>query len=73
MSISHKLIGTLASRRPSPAVDYGVTLLLIGAMTFVRYLAPDYVAPFLLFIPVLLVASLRSAAARGRSRWRSPP
>ena len=58
MSISHRLIGTLASRRPSPAADYGVTLLLIGAMTFVRYLAPDYVAPFLLFIPVLLVASL---------------
>ena len=36
----------------------GVTLLLIGASTFVRSLAPDYVAPFLLYIPVLLAVSL---------------
>lgn len=58
MSRLHKLIGTLALRRPSPVICYGGTLLLIGAMTFVRFLAPTYVAPFLLYIPVLLVASL---------------
>ncbi|MCJ2080291.1 response regulator [Methylobacterium sp. J-090] len=58
MSSLHKLIGTVALRRPSPVTDYGVTLLLVGAMTFVRFLAPAYVAPFLLYIPVLLIVSL---------------
>ncbi|WP_051439792.1 response regulator [Methylobacterium sp. 10] len=58
MSSLHKLIGTVALRRPSPIVDYGITLLFVGAMTFVRFLAPAYVAPFLLYIPVLLVVSL---------------
>ena len=54
----HRLIGKLARRRPSLPQRLGVTLLLIGAMTFVRSLAPDYVAPFLLYIPVLLAVSL---------------
>ncbi|MCJ2131317.1 response regulator [Methylobacterium sp. E-045] len=54
----HGLIGTLALRRPPPGICYGVTLLLIGAMTLLRFLAPAYVAPFLLYIPVLLAASL---------------
>ena len=58
MSSLHKLIGTVARRRHSPVIDYGVTLLLIGAMTFVRFLAPAHVAPFLLYIPVLLVVTL---------------
>ncbi len=58
MSSLHRLIGTLALRRPSPVVRYGVTLLLIAAMTFMRFLAPAYVAPFLLYIPVLLAVSL---------------
>ena len=58
MSSLHRLIGTFALRRPSPAVSYGVTLLLIAVMTFVRFLAPAYVAPFLLYIPVLLVVGL---------------
>ncbi len=54
MGSLHRLIGILARRRPSALVRYGSTLLLIGAMTFVRSLAPDYIAPFLLYIPVLL-------------------
>ncbi|MGH1590207.1 hypothetical protein ACRBEV_20075 [Methylobacterium phyllosphaerae] len=54
----HNLIGTVARRRHAPVTDYGVTLLFVGAMTFVRFLAPAYVAPFLLYIPVLLLASL---------------
>ena len=58
MSSLHKLIGTVARRRHSPVTDYGVTLLLVGAMTFVRFLAPAHVAPFLLYIPVLLVVTL---------------
>ena len=58
MTSLHRLIGTYALRRPSPATSYGVTLLLIGAMTFVRFLAPAYIAPFLLYIPVLLAVSL---------------
>ena len=58
MSSLHKLIGTVARRRHSPVIDYGVTLLLVGAMTFVRLLAPAHVAPFLLYIPVLLVVTL---------------
>ncbi|MCJ2125215.1 response regulator [Methylobacterium sp. J-077] len=58
MSSLHKLIGTVARRRHSPVTDYGVTLLLIGAMTFVRFLAPAHVAPFLLYIPVLMVVTL---------------
>ena len=58
MSSLHRLIGTVALRRPSPVTSYGATLLLIGAMTFVRSLAPAYVAPFLLYIPVLLIVSL---------------
>ena len=58
MSSLHKMIGTLALRRPSPVTDYGVTLLLVGVMTFVRFLAPAHIAPFLLYIPVLLVVSL---------------
>ncbi|KQP40271.1 hypothetical protein ASF49_20970 [Methylobacterium sp. Leaf104] len=33
-------------------------MLLVGAMTFVRFLAPAHVAPFLLYIPVLLVVTL---------------
>ena len=58
MTDLHRLIGPLAHQRPSPAVGYGGTLLLIAAMTFVRFLAPAYVAPFLLYIPVLLAVSL---------------
>ncbi|KQP62444.1 hypothetical protein ASF41_07475 [Methylobacterium sp. Leaf111] len=58
MSSLNTLIGTVALRRPSTITDYGVTLLLVGAMTFIRFLAPAYVAPFLLYIPVLLVVSL---------------
>ena len=58
MSSLHKLIGTVARRRHSAVTDYGVMLLLVGAMTFVRFLAPAYVAPFLLYIPVLLIVSL---------------
>lgn len=65
MSRLHKLIGTVALRRPSPVIDYGVTLLLIGIMTFVRFLAPAYVAPFLLYIPVLLVVSLAFGSGAG--------
>ncbi len=52
------MIGNLARRRPSAPQRYGVTLLLVAAMTFVRSLAPDYIAPFLLYIPVLLAVSL---------------
>ncbi|MCJ2032760.1 hypothetical protein [Methylobacterium sp. J-068] len=55
MSSLHKLIGTVARQRHSPIIDYGVTLLFVGAMTFIRFLAPAYVAPFLLYIPVLLI------------------
>ncbi|MCJ2015565.1 hybrid sensor histidine kinase/response regulator [Methylobacterium sp. J-076] len=33
-------------------------MLAIAVMTFVRFLAPAYVAPFLLYIPVLLAVSL---------------
>jgi signal transduction histidine kinase/DNA-binding response OmpR family regulator len=58
MSSLHKLIGTVARRRHSPIIDYGATLLLVGAVTFVRFLAPAYVAPFLLYIPVLLIVTL---------------
>ncbi|MCJ2067713.1 response regulator [Methylobacterium sp. J-030] len=58
MSSLHNLIGAVARRRHAPVTDYGVTLLFVGAMTFVRFLAPAYVAPFLLYIPVLLLASL---------------
>jgi signal transduction histidine kinase/CheY-like chemotaxis protein len=58
MNSLHKLIGTVALRRPSPVTDYGITLLFVCAMTFVRFLAPAYIAPFLLYIPVLLVVSL---------------
>lgn len=58
MSSLHNLIGTVAQRRPSPVTVYGVTLFIVGVMTFVRFLAPAHVAPFLLYIPVLLVVSL---------------
>ena len=58
MTDLHKLIGTLARRRPTPLARYGLTLLLIGVMTFIRSLAPAYVAPFLLYIPVLLAVSI---------------
>ena len=58
MTSLHRLIGTLAARRLSPAICYGMTLTLVAVMTFVRYLAPDYIAPFLLYIPVLLAVSL---------------
>ncbi len=58
MGSLHRLIGILARRRPSALVRYGSTLLLIGTMTLVRSLAPDYIAPFLLYIPVLLAVSL---------------
>ena len=54
----HRLIGTLARRRPSAPVRYGATLLGIGVMTIVRSLAPAYIAPFLLYIPVLLAVGL---------------
>src|SRR4051812_47674504 len=65
MSTLHRLIGKLALRRLSRVTIYGVTLLLIGAMTFVRFLAPAYVAPFLLYVPVLLVASLAFGRGAG--------
>ena len=54
----HNLIRSLARHRPSLLVRYGVPVLLIGVMTFVRSLAPAYIAPFLIYIPVLLVVSL---------------
>ena len=54
----HQSIGNLARRNPSAPVRYGATLLLVAGVTFVRALAPLYIAPFLLFIPVLLVVSL---------------
>ena len=59
------MIGTLARRRPSPGIRYGVPLLLIAVMTFVRFLAPTYVAPFLLYIPVLLAVSLAFGRGAG--------
>ncbi|MDX7951542.1 response regulator [Lichenihabitans sp. Uapishka_5] len=58
MSSLHKLIGTVARRRLTPLTRYGATLLLVGATTLLRYLAPAFVAPFLLYIPVLLAVSL---------------
>ena len=58
MTSLYSLIGTLARHRPPPSVRHAATLSLIAAMTFVRYLAPAYVAPFLLYIPVLLTVSL---------------
>ncbi len=54
----HGVISSLARRRPASPVRYGATLLLIAAMTALRSLAPAYVAPFLLYIPVLLLVSL---------------
>ncbi len=54
----YDVIVSFARRRPSPPVRYGTTLLLIGAMSLLRSLAPAYLAPFLLYIPVLLVVSL---------------
>ncbi len=54
----YRLIGSLARRRPSLLARYGVPVLLIGVMTLLRSLAPLYVAPFLLYIPVLLVVSI---------------
>ncbi|MGI3903356.1 MAG: ATP-binding response regulator [Janthinobacterium lividum] len=58
MTSLHRLIGNFARRRPPAQQRYGVTLLLVAAMTFMRSLAPDYIAPFLLYIPVLLAVSL---------------
>ena len=52
------IISSTARRRLPPSVCYGATLLLIAAMTLLRSAAPAYVAPFLLYIPVLLVVSL---------------
>ena len=61
----HQLIGTLARRRPSAWVRYGASLLLVGVVTFVRSLAPLYIAPFLLFIPVLLAVGLAVGSGPG--------
>ena len=58
MGSLHRQIGTFALRRQSQATCYGTTLLMIGTMTFVRSLAPAYIAPFLLYAPVMLAASL---------------
>ena len=65
MSILHGFIVTLARHRPTPGIRFGVPLLMIGLMTFVRYLAPTYVAPFLLYIPVLLAGSLALGKGAG--------
>ena len=65
MTALHSLIGTLARRRPSPLARYGVTLLLIGTMTLLRSLAPLYIAPFLLYMPVLLVVSVAAGCEAG--------
>ena len=58
MSRLYAVVISLARHKASPVVRYGVTLTLIALMTFVRSLAPAYVAPFLLYIPVLLAVSL---------------
>ncbi len=58
MTSLYAIVVRFARQRPSPVVRYVVTLSLIAAMTFVRFLAPAYVAPFLLYIPVLLAVSL---------------
>ena len=60
MVSSYGFINTLSRHRPSRTVRYGVTVSAIAVMTFVRFLAPAYVAPFLLYIPVLLAVSLVS-------------
>ncbi|WP_267425913.1 response regulator [Methylobacterium sp. GC_Met_2] len=65
MVSSHGFINTLSRHRPSHTVRYGVTVLAIAAMTFVRFLAPAYVAPFLLYIPVLLAVSLAFGRGAG--------
>ncbi|WP_342111371.1 hybrid sensor histidine kinase/response regulator [Methylobacterium sp. SI9] len=65
MSGLHDLIGILTRHRPSAGVRYGIPLLAVGVMTFVRYLAPTYVAPFLLYIPVLLAGSLAYGRGAG--------
>ena len=58
MTSLYKLIGSLARREPPLLARYGVPVLLIGVMTLLRSLAPLYVAPFLLYVPVLLVVSI---------------
>jgi hypothetical protein len=73
MSGLHDLIGILTRHRPSAGVRYGIPLLAVGVMTFVRYLAPTYVAPFLLYIPVLLAGSLAYGRGPARSSSRSRP
>ena len=65
MSSLHRLIGTIARYRPSPGIRYGVSLLLVASTTFVRFLAPAYIAPFLLYIPVLLAVSLAFGRGAG--------
>ncbi|WP_244032722.1 hybrid sensor histidine kinase/response regulator [Methylobacterium sp. E-016] len=40
-------------------------MLLVTFMTFVRFLAPAYIAPFLLYIPVLLAVSLAFGRGAG--------
>ncbi|MFK5600655.1 response regulator [Methylobacterium sp. HMF5984] len=42
-----------------------MSLLLVAITTFVRFLAPAYIAPFLLYIPVLLAVSLAFGRGAG--------
>ena len=65
MTSLYTLVVGFARQRPSSGVCYGLTLLLIALMTFVRFLAPAYVAPFLLYIPVLLAVSLAFGRGTG--------
>ena len=64
----HDLLKDLASLRPGAVVRYGLPLAAVGAMTLLRLVAPLDVAPFLLYLPVIFLATLalgRGAGAVG--------
>ena len=58
MTRLNQLMRSLARQQSTPVVRYGLPLLVVGAMTLLRFVAPLDVAPFLLYMPVLFVLTI---------------
>ncbi|WP_237481487.1 hybrid sensor histidine kinase/response regulator [Lichenibacterium dinghuense] len=59
----HEFLQSLYRHRSSAAFRHGVTVLVIGVISAVRYVLPLDTAPFLLYMPVIFLAGV----ALGRS------
>lgn len=61
----HALLRYLSRRRSTPWTRYGLTVAILAAITLFRLVVPLNVAPFLLYLPVVIIAGLVSGREAG--------